>query len=177
MKYANQTSSQFLSTSPTYYSMHHSTLTVSSSPHIIRYILEQTLPSYIMELTDFIPHSLGSLLHHFAIFVWHESDSNTPMGPGMQHKNRAYLFQLHQESDIVSLLGCQFAIRCDYTKALGGFARTLLWFCCVPFSHTIRAVIRNNFPVSEKEKTNLREMLTESITGLTGNKEAFLRFL
>jgi len=99
------------------------------------------------------------------------------MGRGMQHKNRAYLFQLHQERDIVSLLSCQFAIRCDYAKALGRFARTLLWFCCVPFPHTIRAVIRNNFPVSAKEKRNLWKLLSGSVTGLNGNRETFLRFL
>lgn len=173
MKFPNQTSSQFLSTSPSNtthfqsYNLHTSSITFSSIHH----------PSYIVELTDFIPHPLGLPLYHFTNFAWHESDSNTLMGPGMQHKNRAYLFQLHQESDIVSLLGCQFAIRCDYAKALGGFARTLLWFCCVPFSYTIRAVIRNNFPVSAKEKRNLCKMLAGSITGLTGNREAFLRFL
>lgn len=156
--------------------MHHKTLTVSSSPYIIDYIQEQAPRGYVVELLDFIPHSLDSPLHHFANFVWHESDTNTPTGPGMQHKNRAYLFQLHQESDIVSLLSCQFAIRCDYAKALRGFARALLGFCCVPFPHTIRAIIRNNFPVSEKEKRNLWKILTGSVTGLTGNREAFFRF-
>lgn len=134
------------------------------------------IASSSMELTDFIPHFLGSPLHHFANFIWHNSGSNTPMGPGMQHKNRAYLFQLHQESDVVSLLSCQFAIRCEYAKALGGFAGTLLGFCCVPFPHTIRAVIRNNFPVSAKWKRSLCNMQTGRTTVLTG-KRRFLRFL
>jgi len=71
------------------------------------------------------------------------------------YTRRAYLFQLHQKSDIVSLLSCKFAIRGYYAKSLGSFARTLLWFCCVLLSHTIRAVIRNNFSVPAKVKRGI----------------------
>lgn len=72
----------------------------------------------------------------------------------MQCKNRAYLLQLHQEGDVVPLLGREPAVGREDAEALGGLARALLGLGRVPLPHSVRAVVGNNLPVPAKGRGN-----------------------
>lgn len=61
-----------------------------------------------------------------------------------------YLLQLHQEGDVVALLGREAPVGREDAQPLGRFARALLRLGRVALPHPVRAVVGNNLPVPAK---------------------------